>query len=133
MPDELRRERERWDTDRIDLTEFKAYFQARVLIAASNQALEQEVEAGRFRADLYYRLNVIAFYLPPLRERRSAIPHLADGFLAEFAARNGRPVRGIAADAQCARELRLARQHPRAPQRHRAGRRPLPRPGDPAR
>ena len=69
------------------------------LIAASNRLLEQEVEAGRFRSDLYYRLNVIAFYLPPLRERPHAIPELVAGFLAEMAARNGRPVRGITADA----------------------------------
>jgi DNA-binding NtrC family response regulator len=71
-------------------------------IAASNRPLEQEVEAGRFRADLYYRLNVVAFYLPPLRERPSAIPPLAGRFLAEMAARNGGPVYTIAPDALCA-------------------------------
>jgi transcriptional regulator with PAS, ATPase and Fis domain len=69
------------------------------LIAASNRTLEQEVQAGRFRADLYYRLNVVGFRLPPLRERPSAIPQLASGFLTEIAARNGRPVHSIAADA----------------------------------
>src|SRR5207237_5651273 len=57
------------------------------------------VEAGRFRADLYYRLNVVAFYVPPLRERPSAIPQLADRFLDELAARNGRPRYSIAPDA----------------------------------
>jgi DNA-binding NtrC family response regulator len=69
------------------------------LIAASNRSLEQEVEAGRFRADLYYRLNVVAFYVPALRERPSAIPQLVDRFLDELAARNGRPLYSIAPDA----------------------------------
>jgi two-component system response regulator HydG len=69
------------------------------LIAASNRALEEEVAAGRFRADLYYRLNVISFRLPPLRDCPSVIPQLAGGFLTEIAAHNGRPVRTIAAAA----------------------------------
>jgi DNA-binding NtrC family response regulator len=69
------------------------------LIAASNRALEREVEAGRFRADLFYRLNVIAFYLPPLRDCSSMIPELAGAFLREFASRAGCRVRGIAAEA----------------------------------
>ena len=69
------------------------------LIAATNRALEEEVAAGRFRSDLYYRLNVVAFCLPPLRERPDIIPALADQFLAEFAARNGRAVRAISAAA----------------------------------
>jgi two-component system, NtrC family, response regulator HydG len=66
------------------------------LIAACNVPLEQEVAAGRFRADLYYRLNVVAFYLPGLRDRRAAIVPLARKFLAEFAARNRPDVRGLA-------------------------------------
>ncbi len=61
------------------------------LIVASNRSLEQEVEAGRFRADLFYRLNVVAFALPPLRERAEGIPQLARAFLVEFATRIGRP------------------------------------------
>jgi two-component system response regulator HydG len=51
------------------------------LIAATNAPLEEEVAAGRFRADLYYRLNVVGFFLPALRERRQAIPALARQFL----------------------------------------------------
>ena len=65
------------------------------LIVASNQPLDKGVEAEHFRGDLYYRLNVVSFQLPPLRERRSIIPHLAAHFIADFAARNSRPVHGI--------------------------------------
>ena len=74
------------------------------LIAASNRSLEDEMAAGRLRADLYYRLNVVTFHLPPVRERPGAIRQLAGSFLAEFAARDGCPVREIAADALCALE-----------------------------
>lgn len=59
------------------------------LIAASNQDLKTLVEAGRFRDDLYYRINVIQLKLPPLRERREDIPWLAERLLAEFAAAHG--------------------------------------------
>jgi Nif-specific regulatory protein len=51
------------------------------VVAATNQLLEDEIEAGRFRDDLYYRLNVVPIYLPPLRERREDIPALARYFL----------------------------------------------------
>src|SRR5262245_5242103 len=68
--------------------------QARVIVA-SNRPLDQEVAAGRFRADLYYRLNVVGFYLPPLRERLDMLPALAERFLAEFADGSGRSVRRI--------------------------------------
>jgi two-component system response regulator HydG len=60
------------------------------LIVASNRPLDEEVAAGRFRADLYYRLNVVAFRLPRLCERRGAVALLAESFLAEFAERAGR-------------------------------------------
>src|SRR5262249_52295023 len=51
------------------------------VVAATNQFLEDEIEAGRFRDDLYYRLNVVPIYLPPLRERREDIAPLARHFL----------------------------------------------------
>src|SRR5262249_49679741 len=66
------------------------------LIVASNRALDQEVAAGRFRSDLHYRLNVVAFLLPPLRERKEMLPAMVERFIATFATQNGRPVRGIA-------------------------------------
>lgn len=69
------------------------------LIVASNRPLEREVAAGRFRADLFYRLNVVAFELPPLRERTSIIPILTTGFLNEFAAATGRSVHGVSPEA----------------------------------
>ena len=60
------------------------------LIAASNRDLEGEVEAGRFRRDLFYRLNVVPLVIPPLRTRREDIPILAAHFAAKFADRHGR-------------------------------------------
>jgi DNA-binding NtrC family response regulator len=59
------------------------------LIAASNRNLEQEVEAGRFRRDLFYRLNVVPLVLPPLRERQDDIPLLAAHFAAKAAEKHG--------------------------------------------
>ena len=66
------------------------------LVCASNADLVGEVAAGRFRADLFYRINVMTLRVPPLRERREDIAPLADAFLAELAARFARPIRGIA-------------------------------------
>jgi DNA-binding NtrC family response regulator len=60
------------------------------VIAASNQLLEDEIEAGRFRDDLYYRLNVVPIHVPPLRDRREDIPSLARFFLAKKSEENRR-------------------------------------------
>jgi DNA-binding NtrC family response regulator len=65
------------------------------LVAAGNAPLEGEVAAGRFRADLYYRLNVVGFHLPPLRERPGSVAALAGRFLAEYAGRNRPDVAGF--------------------------------------
>src|SRR5213594_488352 len=69
------------------------------VFAASNQSLKEAVALGTFRDDLFYRLNVLSVYLPPLRERRSDIPLLVRTFIAEFAKAHDRPFKGISADA----------------------------------
>jgi DNA-binding NtrC family response regulator len=65
------------------------------VVAATNKDLMQEVEAGRFRLDLYYRLNVITLQLPALRERREDIPLLVAHFLRKYAEQNSKEMNGI--------------------------------------
>jgi DNA-binding NtrC family response regulator len=69
------------------------------VVAATNQPLRRLVEEGSFRADLYYRLNVLSIYLPPLRDRPDDIPLLVRKFVREFSAAHDRPFRGISAEA----------------------------------
>ena len=70
------------------------------LIAATNKNLETLNAEGKFREDLYYRINVFSITIPPLRERRDDVPLLADHFLKKFARNMNRPVTGITGDAE---------------------------------
>jgi len=69
------------------------------VIAATNKELQAEIRAGRFREDLYFRLNVIPIFVPPLRDRREDVPLLADHFMAELAREYGRRVKTLDAGA----------------------------------
>jgi two-component system, NtrC family, response regulator AtoC len=91
------------------------------VVAASNKNLEVLVREGKFRDDLFYRLDVVRINLPPLRERREDIPLLTASFVREFARQNAKKITGLSADAQEAlqhydwpgnvRELRAAIEH----------------------
>src|SRR5271167_4651099 len=76
------------------------------IIAATNRDLHEEIEADRFREDLYYRLNVVPIYLPPLRERREDIEPLVLFFLNRYAEQNRRDMRRVHSEA-----MRLLREH----------------------
>ena len=65
------------------------------VLAATNKDLEREMEEGRFRQDLYYRLNVIPLRIPPLRDRKEDIPLLVDRFLKDFARKEGDPEKSV--------------------------------------
>ena len=69
------------------------------LVAATNRNLKEEVEAGNFRADLYYRLNVVCLSIPPLRERRADVPQLAQHFLSHACSEIGRRIPSISREA----------------------------------
>src|SRR5205823_371711 len=69
------------------------------VIAATNQPLRELVEQGRFRADLFYRLNVLRIYLPPLRERPEDIPLLVRRFIQDYSKQHDRVFQGISSDA----------------------------------
>jgi DNA-binding NtrC family response regulator len=91
------------------------------IIAATNKNLEQMVREGKFRDDLYFRLNVVRITMPPLRERKEDIPILVRGFLRHFCKANDKPLVDLTPDAMDAllaynwpgnvRELRTAIEH----------------------
>jgi two-component system, NtrC family, response regulator AtoC len=91
------------------------------VVAATNKNLEAMVREGKFRDDLFYRLDVVPIHLPPLRERREDIPLLINAFVQEYARQNQKKITGLSADATDAlqryewpgnvRELRAAIEH----------------------
>ena len=91
------------------------------VVAATNKDLAKMVEEGKFREDLYWRMRVVTIHMPPLRERKSDIPLLAEHFLKDMAQANGKPVKPFGEDALPAlmaydwpgnvRELRTAVEH----------------------
>jgi transcriptional regulator with PAS, ATPase and Fis domain len=72
------------------------------IVAATNRDLKAEIEKGKFREDLYFRLNVVNIHVPPLRERKDDIPLLIASFLKEFSVENGKQIEGINERARAA-------------------------------
>jgi transcriptional regulator with PAS, ATPase and Fis domain len=70
------------------------------IISATNKDLEQKVKEGDFRDDLYYRLNVVAISIPPLKDRKEDLSPLMDHFLSKFAVENGKDIQGISPEAK---------------------------------
>jgi transcriptional regulator with GAF, ATPase, and Fis domain len=70
------------------------------IVAATNKNLEEEVKQGRFREDLFYRLNIVQIEMPPLRERKEDIPLLLDFFLKKYNERHRRSIKGFAREAR---------------------------------
>ena len=98
------------------------------LVAATNRDLRAALEEGTFREDLYYRLNVVAIDIPPLRDHKEDIPALANFFLERYAKDSGKPVTGHHARSdEEADGLSLAGQCPRTAEHHRARRHSLRR------
>lgn len=79
------------------------------IISATHQDLEGSIQEGRFRQDLYFRLNVVSLFLPPLRERREDIPLLIDHFIKKFSRQNSKPLLEVSKEA---RELLLRYPYP---------------------
>jgi transcriptional regulator with GAF, ATPase, and Fis domain len=69
------------------------------IVATTNRNLEESVERGEFREDLFFRLNVVPVYMPPLRDRLSDVPILAEYFLEEFCRKHSKPILGFAKEA----------------------------------
>ena len=69
------------------------------IVAATHRNLEELIESGQFREDLFYRMNVITIWIPPLRKRRSDIPPLVHAFKKKYATENGKEIRGISKEA----------------------------------
>jgi two-component system, NtrC family, response regulator HydG len=70
------------------------------IVAATNRDLRAEADAGRFRSDLFYRLNIVELNVPPLRERREDIPYLTAAFVKEFSERFGKVIEGVSPSAE---------------------------------
>jgi two-component system NtrC family response regulator len=69
------------------------------LVSATNKNIEQEIKEGKFRPDLFYRLNVLRIHLPPLRQRKEDIPLLTDHFLRKYTTKERKPIKGITEEA----------------------------------